>query len=505
MTSRTNSRPTSFVVTLILVCLGSALADTPVLPASVEETAIEDNKDELETSASGSVRDFLPAALGLTGDPPPESNLTMMCQVRTDSGETPDQSFASVLSIDGEKALLIAFSAHKLERPWETMTFRPLLVFSGQSHPIDQGTADWAFVFDRNGDGQIDFSSYLVGPMTVPSGIRMLFWHMADDNFDGDHDSVVVGTFDRESKKLDGWAIVGDSDYDGEYDNCVWRQGQPDGASGLCKKTDAGFEVAGKTFVGLRRLPPSKGFLLADLNSAVAACQLGAASLYESPVLVGPTVAALYLLGDDKDGSLKVEKRGGIFYAAGTDAPVTGVVATSYSSGQKHIEIHSKDGKKDGLETHWYLNGQEEAEQSFKNGKKDGRERQWYENGQLKVDAFFVTGKEEQPVTMWFANGQTEMELNYKGGRQVGRERQWYENGQLKVEINYTNQNPTGLVTWWYSNGQKYQESTYKNGRLHGRRTQWHANGQKMSEGKFKNGEPVGRHKKWDETGREIS
>lgn len=500
-----SSRHINLIITLVLASLGLAMADTPELPVSIQENEIEGDKDDLATSARGSVLDILPTILDLTSNPPAESNLTVMCQVRTDAGDKPEQSFASVLSIDGEKALLIAFSGHKLERPWETMTFRPVLVFSGQSHPIDQGTADWAFVFDRNDDGHIDLSSYLVGPMTMPSGFGMLFWHMSDDNFDGDHDSVVVRTFDSESKKIDGWVIVEDSDYDGEYDSCAWRQGLLDGASGPCIRTDDGFEVAGKVSVGLRRLPPSKGVLLSDLNSAVAACQLGSEDLYENPALVRSAVTAWYVVNDDKNSSQQAERRGEIFYVAGTDMPVTGVVASRYSSGQNHVEIHLLEGKKNGLETHWYPNGQAEAEQSFKNGKKDGRERQWYKNGQLKVDAFFVDGKEEGPLTMWFADGQTEMALNYKGGRQVGQERQWYENGQLKVEINYTNQSPTGVVTWWYSNGQKYQECTYKNGRLHGRRTQWHANGQKMTEGKFKNGEPIGRHKSWDETGREIS
>jgi antitoxin component YwqK of YwqJK toxin-antitoxin module len=485
MKPRTENRYNLLFVTLVLTFLGSATADLPDSPKSM--------------------LDMLPTILDLTSNPPPESNLTMMCQVRTDSGETPEQSFASILSIDGETALLVAFSAHKLERPWETMTFRPVLVFSGQSHPTNQGTADWAFVFDRNGDGFIDFSSYLVGPMTMPSGIGMLFWHMSDDNFDGDHDGVVVGTYDRESRKLDGWAVLADTDFDGKYESCTWRQKFQNGTSGPCSKTDDGFEVAGKAFIGLRSLPPSKDFLMADLHRAVAACELGAENLYQDPSLVHSAAASFHVLNDDANLSQQVEKRGGTFYAAGTDAPITGVVTSQYPGGQRHVEIELREGKKEGLETHWYPDGQLEAEQNFRNGRKDGRERQWYKNGQIKVDAFFVGGKEEGPLTMWFADGQAEMELNYEDGRQIGLERQWYENGQLKVEINYKNQNPTGVVTWWYSNGQKYQESTYKNGRLHGRRTQWHANGEKMSEGKFKNGEPIGRHKRWDETGREMN
>lgn len=68
-----------------------------------------------------------------------------------------DQGYATVLTIKDDKVFIIAFSPHQLERPWVTITLRGVFVPTSESHPTDEGTMDWAYVFDRNGDGKIDF------------------------------------------------------------------------------------------------------------------------------------------------------------------------------------------------------------------------------------------------------------------------------------------------------------------------------------------------------------
>ena len=65
--------------------------------------------------------------------------------------------------------------------------------------------------------------------------------------------------------------------------------------------------------------------------------------------------------------------------------------------GQKKMEANYKDGKQDGLSTHWYDNGQKEAEITYKDGKQDGlwiiynqegteTGRETYKNGELVKD-----------------------------------------------------------------------------------------------------------------------
>ena len=66
-----------------------------------------------------------------------------------------------------------------------------------------------------------------------------------------------------------------------------------------------------------------------------------------------------------------------------------------------------KDGKPDGLLTHWYENGQKKGEGSLKDGKPDGLGTQWYKNGQK----------------MW--------EETYKDGNLISK-KEWNEDGSVK-------------------------------------------------------------------------
>lgn len=85
--------------------------------------------------------------------------------------------------------------------------------------------ADWAYVWDRNKDGRIDYVAYLIGPnpikpanaaynpppagkpfeskdqyMAVIKNLRQVFWHMADENFDGEPDAYALM-----GKEQTGW------------------------------------------------------------------------------------------------------------------------------------------------------------------------------------------------------------------------------------------------------------------------------------------------------------
>ena len=54
-----------------------------------------------------------------------------------------------------------------------------------------------------------------------------------------------------------------------------------------------------------------------------------------------------------------------------------------YSTGQKHLEVTYKDGKKDGLETRWHDNGQKSFEATWKNGEPISY-KAWDEDGKQK-------------------------------------------------------------------------------------------------------------------------
>jgi len=91
---------------------------------------------------------------------------------------------------------------------------------------------DWAYVYDRNRDGLADYFCYLVGPMpvepdsfpanfpTVTTGLdsgqlgymldhnRYVFTHVADENFDGAVDAIVVYVRDPDRPWVKEFAAV---------------------------------------------------------------------------------------------------------------------------------------------------------------------------------------------------------------------------------------------------------------------------------------------------------
>lgn len=261
--------------------------------------------EESDKSPVGDMLSFLPAVLTMAADPPPESRFNILCQVELQ----PDRGYATVLSIEPGKVFIIAFSPHKLERPWSTITLRGVFVPDGESHPTDEGTMDWAYVFDRNGDGMIDFFSYLVGPLwIIPSTatdrselpvvkggvmidfldanrdkLRNGYWHVADDNFDGVPDGIIARTIDHKGW-ADGWVIVRDTNLDTEYDSCRATNIDLDGTHVECIDTADGYNVAGKTFAGLLQIPVPQDGMLESFNQVIDACGFGADKLHDRPV-----------------------------------------------------------------------------------------------------------------------------------------------------------------------------------------------------------------------------
>jgi antitoxin component YwqK of YwqJK toxin-antitoxin module len=113
-----------------------------------------------------------------------------------------------------------------------------------------------------------------------------------------------------------------------------------------------------------------------------------------------------------------------------------------HSSGKKRYDINFKDGKLDGLSTHWYENGQKEIEQTWKNGEKEGLSTHWYENGQKEIEQTWKNGEKEGLSTYWFENGKKELEQTWKNGKK------------------------DGLFTWWYGNGKKESEGTWMDDKI---------------------------------------
>ena len=90
-------------------------------------------------------------------------------------------------------------------------------------------------------------------------------------------------------------------------------------------------------------------------------------------------ITSLSLLGSEPiQVTIKtLQKRGEadnqLYYLPNQDIPFTGKAVAYYRNGRKMTEISYKDGKQDGLKSHWYESGQKWVERNYKDGKMHGR------------------------------------------------------------------------------------------------------------------------------------
>ena len=85
-------------------------------------------------------------------------------------------------------------------------------------------------------------------------------------------------------------------------------------------------------------------------------------------------------------------------------------------AGEKWLEITSKNGKKEGLETSWHINGQRKEEVPFKEGKIDGVLTVWHENGKRKCTKHFKSGIEHGIRKEWDEKGNKTYEAVFING-----------------------------------------------------------------------------------------
>ena len=117
-----------------------------------------------------------------------------------------------------------------------------------------------------------------------------------------------------------------------------------------------------------------------------------------------------------------------VSYLKDSDTPYTGKQIT-YLNGQKKEEANFKDGKRDGLQTHWYENGQKQIESKSKDGEPHGLSLQWHPNGQKLSEGNFKNGKPDGLLVNWHENGQKAYEANFKDGKRIS-EKFWNSKGE---------------------------------------------------------------------------
>jgi hypothetical protein len=164
------------------------------------------------TVAPGDFLSFYPKAVAQTPSPADLSRYGIECTVPIEEGY-----FTLARTMDGRSAL-IAFTRRPVTDLSEALSFgRPTK------------SLDWGLVYDRNGDGWVDYVVYLDGALFVENesvagripkrpgaksinlkemapgelqimleNTRLVFIHHADDNFDGKSDAIVGVLWDPE-------------------------------------------------------------------------------------------------------------------------------------------------------------------------------------------------------------------------------------------------------------------------------------------------------------------
>jgi len=167
-----------------------------------------------------------------------------------------------------------------------------------------EATRDWAYVWDRNADGKVDYLAYYLGtdlvdtsgalPPDFPRGkspkltadqldcvlhhMRQTFYHAADDNFDGKADAAVYPHRDAATSLwVKGFFAVRSSRYDGRVED-DWAFAQriderlgpaPRNANGFRTRIDPAEGVQGEVLLG------GWNEMFAAINSTIQACGLG--------------------------------------------------------------------------------------------------------------------------------------------------------------------------------------------------------------------------------------
>ena len=175
---------------------------------------------------------------------------------------------------------------------------------------------------------------------------------------------------------------------------------------------------------------------------------------------------SLSLLGAETKeiGYWLLEKRGegGNQVAYFQGKPFTGKSFGFYhKSSQKRVEGNWKDGKKQGLWTHWHINGQKAEEQNFKDGIWHGPLKRWHDNGQIKMDENFKDGAIVGLATNWYRNGQQANEINYKVGLMLSVE-VWKPNGEKCS--NTTLKDGNGVLVIYNDDGTEKIRATFMDG-----------------------------------------
>lgn len=168
-----------------------------------------------------------------------EKHLKLQCQTRI------EQTIVSFLSLGDATTLIAAFTDRALKNPTKDVWLQQYFLEQGGtltagSYDLRRpsATANWAYVYDQDGDGRIDHLAFLIGPLNIeppnpPDDLpkaapdrsfhnvegsqlkkwfrwinKFSFWQAIDDNADGKIDWIATPARKKVNGWIRGWAVI---------------------------------------------------------------------------------------------------------------------------------------------------------------------------------------------------------------------------------------------------------------------------------------------------------
>ncbi len=196
--------------------------------------------------AGSSFIDIYPRAYSLTQSPPKLSSLSVLCSEKKLFG--PQITFVGG---SDKKPILVIYTDKPVTDLSRVVTLEPVFIqppgaplASPSARVSSDASLDWAYVFDRNGDGRVDYMAFFFAaipikpddfPIDYPKGgkmtsfehykllitqARLVFTHYADDNFDGSTDAVVAAILDPDRYPwVEQFGVLHSTKFNGEVDD----------------------------------------------------------------------------------------------------------------------------------------------------------------------------------------------------------------------------------------------------------------------------------------------
>lgn len=172
------------------------------------------------------------------------------------------------------------------------------------------------------------------------------------------------------------------------------------------------------------------------------------------------------------------------------------------NTNQIGLELHYKNGKRNGESISFWSNGEIQQSGYYKDGCLVGKNEKWYRNGIKKSESFCdVIDFEKQSshcnlINYWSKDGK---QLIING---TGKYISYHNNDTLQVVGEYYNSLQTGKWTWYNDNGTLLYIENFSQGKKEGEYIFYYRNGQIRDRGLYSNGKQVGKWESWYRDGK---